>query len=243
MRRSIGRPSSRRFGGQLGAVPGAVLAGGAVELARFDRCELAVCALGGEDDEVGVQLGVGDAAGLLVLGEAAGGVDELGGEQALGALEAHDPAALAPHQGDLALDPRQRARHRPSVGGLDLGAAVGTGGAHSAETDFGGAIISSTPATRVPLEPAGRSGSPVSGEKPCITARRSLRSTGLSAIEAERAQRGLASRASGWAPAFGVAQRRRGCSSRRGWRSRSGTSHTSSRSRQGSCGSSAPRRT
>ncbi len=114
--------------GQLCPVPGAVLAGGAVELARFDRGELAVVALGGEDDEVGVQLGVGNAAGLLVLGEAAGGVDELGGEQALGALEADDPAALAPDEGDLALGSRQSARHRALVGGLDLGASVGTGG-------------------------------------------------------------------------------------------------------------------
>ncbi len=185
MRRSIGTPSSPQVRGQLRPVPGAVLAGGAVEPARFDRRELAVGALGGEDDEMGVQLGVGDGAGLLVLGKTAGGVDELGSQEALGSLEAHDPAALAPDQGDLALGALQRARNSALVSGLDLGAAVGAGTAQSAETDFGGANISSTPATRVPLEPAGRSGSPVSGEKPCMTARRSPRSTGLSAIEAE----------------------------------------------------------
>ena len=74
---------------------------------------------------MGVNLGVGNTAGLLVFGEAAGGVDELGSEEALGALEAHHSPTPAPDQGDLALDSRQGAGHRPLMGGLDLGAAVG----------------------------------------------------------------------------------------------------------------------
>ena len=148
---------------------------------------LAVGALGGEEDEVGVQLGVGNAAGLLVLGEAKGGVDGLSGGEALGTLEAHHPAALAFYESDLALGSCQRAGKSAAVGGLDLGAPEAPAVAQ-VETDFGGAIISSTPATLEPLEPAGRRGSPVSGEKPCITARRSLRATGLLGVEAKRAQ-------------------------------------------------------
>jgi hypothetical protein len=62
-----------------------------------------------------MHLWVGDPAGLLVLGKAAGGMDELGGEQAFGPLEADDPAALAPNEGDLALDSRQRTGHRLGV--------------------------------------------------------------------------------------------------------------------------------
>jgi hypothetical protein len=45
-------------------------------------------------------------------------VDELGGEQALGALEADDSARLAPDQGDLALGARQGTEHSALVGGL-----------------------------------------------------------------------------------------------------------------------------
>ena len=81
-------PELLEVGGQLAAVPRAVLARRPSDLLGFDGGDCAVLSFGGEDHDVGVQLRVGDPVRVLVLPEAAGRVNDLRGEQAFGRLEA-----------------------------------------------------------------------------------------------------------------------------------------------------------
>jgi hypothetical protein len=71
-----------------------------------------------------VELGVGDPSRLGALGQARGGMDELGAEEAPDLLEADRAVGLPAHQRHLALGPLEGTGHRLSVGGLDLGASV-----------------------------------------------------------------------------------------------------------------------
>src|ERR1700722_8909163 len=93
-----------KVGGELAAVPRAVLAGGLHDLSGFDGGDCAVLSFGGEDHDVGVQLRGGDPISVLVLPEAAGRVNDLRGEQAFGRLEAGDSTAFPSHHSNLPLD-------------------------------------------------------------------------------------------------------------------------------------------
>ncbi len=169
-----------QVGGQLRPVPGAVLAGGAVEPARFDRGELAVGALGGEEDEVGVQLGVGDAAGLLVSGR--GGWRCGRTRRRAGSWRARS----APPRRSCVAPGRPRARFAPArsppPGGGRPRSGRGGRGRRSPRAPRPTSAAPSSARRRRPWCRWSRPGAAArrsSGEKPCITARRSLRSTGL----------------------------------------------------------------
>jgi hypothetical protein len=110
---------------QLCAVPRAVDALRAKQLARVNSSEPAVLTLRSDDHNVRVQLRVGHPVALLVASQPRGGVDELCRDKTPRRLLAQRASLATAHHRHLALNSRERARDGFAVRDLDLRATVG----------------------------------------------------------------------------------------------------------------------